>query len=465
MTVNTESNYRCLLGNFEFEIRIFTLHNRQPYGIPVQQARDYLADWGGVHIYDAGFRIPYAGTEADWLNLEFDHSHRLTKSKLLPEELNVRMGLNFLPTNSRVLGVVNIDTAREARIAASHQTSSNQHLQIQVSRDRLVGNQAFHQLRDAIRFALDYYSTRRAALRLEEKAAERDVEAPRRLVENVLDVLEKHADAIPKTVAVELETELNKTIESVREQSEWSKKQSGLLGAMATVGATAIAFDHQLNQQLGVLEHHAVTLKEAIEADPELKQSIGPISANIMRWIKDVRDTRVIFSPVSDERNRNSVARFRAKNLIQTLSGNLQTILGNVKVDVSEVDRELHLPETSYPVWMAIFHNVLTNAYNAMIDSDVRRIAISSFKSGKRVGIRVQDTGVGIDLEKAEDFFEPLTRGLEISSERQGLAYGGTGLGLAIVRMLATDLKADVRFVKPTAPFTTCFEMAWREES
>ena len=275
----------------------------------------------------------------------------------------------------------------------------------------------------------------------------------------------KHVDTIPKPVAVELETELNKTIDAVREQSEWSKSQAGLLGAMATVGATAIAFDHQLNQQLAVLEHHAVNLQKAIEADPELKQSIGPISASIMRWIKDVRDTRVIFSPVSDERNRNSVARFRAKNLIQTLSGNMRTILGNVKVDVSRVDRELHLPETSYPVWMAIFHNVLTNAYNAMIDSDVRQIAISSFNSGRRVGIRIQDTGVGIDLEKAEDFFKPLTRGLEISSERRGLVYGGTGLGLAIVRMLATDLKADVRFVKPAAPFTTCFEMSWREES
>ena len=191
MPLTGETNDPCLLDSFEFEIRIFTLHNRQPYGIPVQQARDYLADWGGVHIYDAGFRIPYAGPEADWLNLEFDHSHRLTKSKLLPDELNVRMGLNFLPTNSRVLGVVNVDTAREARIAASDQTSSNQHLQIQVSRDRLVGNQAFHQLRDAIRFALDYYSTRLAVLRIEEKATERDVEAPSRLVENVLDVLEK----------------------------------------------------------------------------------------------------------------------------------------------------------------------------------------------------------------------------------------------------------------------------------
>ena len=456
---------KCLIDSLEFEVRVFTLHHRQPYGIPVQRARDYLAVWGGIHIYDAGFRIPYAGAAADWLDLEFDHSHRLTQSQLLPSELNVRMGLNFLPTNSRVLGVVNIDTSRESVVARRNNVPSSQSLQIQVSRDRLVSNEAFRQLRDTVRFSLDYYSTRLALLRLEEKEAKRSVETPHSLVENVWDVLDRHEDEIPKPVVAEIRNELAKTIDSVREQAEWTRNQAGLLGAMATVGATALAFDHQLNQQLGVLEHHVTTLQEAIESNPELKQSIGVISANITRWIKDVRDTRVIFSPIADERNRTAVGRFRAKQLIQTLAGNLRTVLRNVEVDVTYVDRNLLLPEASFPVWMAIFHNLFTNAANAMLDSDRKHISVSSFESGRRLGIRVQDMGVGIDLSKAEDFFQPLVRGLEITPERQELIYGGTGLGLAIVKMLATDLNADVRFVKPTLPFTTCFEMSWSEKS
>ena len=456
---------RCLIDSLEFEIRIFRLQRRQLYRIPVQQARDYMAEWGGVHIYDAGFRIPYAGADADWLNLEYDHSHRLSQSQLLPDDLNVRMGLNHLPTNSRVLGVVNIDTSHESTIAERNDIPARQSLQIQVSRDRLVGNEAFSQLRDAVRFALDYYSTRLAALRYEEKAAQQSVETPQSLVENVWDVLDRHEDVIPKPISAEIKTELTKTIDSVREQSEWTRTQSGLLGAMATVGATALAFDHQLNQQLGVLEHHAATLREAIKTNPELEQSIGVVSTNIARWIKDVRDTRVVFSPIADERNRNAVERFLAKPLVQTLSDNLRTILRNVEVDVSGVDRNLRLPETSYPVWMAIFHNLLTNAHNAMLDSRTQRISISSFERGRRRGIRVQDTGIGIDMNKAESFFQPLARGLEISPERSGLVYGGTGLGLAIVRMLAKDLKADVRFIEPEPPFTTCFEMAWSEGS
>ncbi len=455
---------RCLIDSLNFEIRIFTLQNRQPYGISVQQARDYMHEWGGVHIYDAGFRIPYAGPDSDWLRLEFDHAHRLTQSQLLPDELNVSMGLNYLPTNSRVLGVVNIDTTREARVAGQNKSPSNQYLQIQVSRDRLVSNNAFRQLRDTVRFALDYYATRLADLRLKEMMAIQSIEMPESLVEGVWDVLEQHEDDIPGAVATQLRTELGKTIDSIREQSEWPRYQSGLLGAMATAGATAIAFDHQFTQQLGVLEHHAATLDNEIETNPDLKKSIGPVSNHIKKWIQDARETRMIFSPISDERNRTAVDRFKAESIVESMAGNLRTILRGVKVESSGIDRDLLLPEASYPVWMAIFHNVLMNASNAMLDSDSKRISVSSFESGKRRGIHVQDTGVGIDLDKAEVFFQPLKRGLEISPERRALGYGGTGLGLSIVRMLATDLKADVRFVKPTAPFNTCFEMAWNED-
>ena len=454
----------CMIDSLDFEIRIFTLRYRQPYGIGVQQAREYMAQWGGVHIYDAGFRIPYAGPAADWLRLEFDHAHRLTQSQLLPADLNVHLGLNHLPTNSRVLGVVNIDTSRESRRAAANGVAQGQHLQIQVSRDRLVSNRAFHQLQDTVRFALDYYATRLAARRLSEKASRQEVAASSFLVRNVWDVLEKHESEIPPKVATELRTELDKTVESLREQADWTKSQSGLLGAMATVGSTAIAFDHQLNQQLSLLEYHAETLDNLVGASPEIRETVGPVAVNIKNWIQGVRDTRAIFSPITDERYRTKVARFRARPLVRSMADNMRSILRGVRVDVSEVDREMLLPNATYPIWMAIFHNLLMNASNAMLDSDVKQIGVSSTISGKDRSIRVQDTGVGIDLNRAESLFEPLKRGLEISSERRALGFGGTGLGLAIIRLLATDLGATVRFIRPEAPFSTCFELAWREE-
>ena len=452
-----------LVYDVQFEIRVFNLQGRQPYGIPVQMARDYLRRWGGVHIYDAGFRIPYAGAAADWLRLEVDHSHRLHRSDLLPEELNVKTGLNDLPTNSRVLGSVRIDTTNEARTAVQRQLSPGQHLQMQVSRDRLVENGAFLQLRDTVRYALHYYATRRAVIRIEENTAKRGVGSPRSLAENVLDVLDEHEKDMPKSVATKLRLELRKTIESVREQSEWTRRQSGLLGAMATAGATAMALDHQFNQQLNVLEYHVSRLDDEIKSNEEQLGSIVSVSSEIKKWIQEARDTRAIFSPISDDRNRLSVGRFKARSLVENMIGNMRPILRGVKVDTTGIDQDLLLPETSYPVWMAIINNVIMNASNAMLDSDTKQISVSSFKSGIRRGLHIQDTGVGISLENADVLFKPLERELEISSERRALGYGGAGLGLAIVKMLAADLRADVRFVKPETPFNTCFELAWNE--
>ena len=456
----------CLINDLEFEIRIFYLAGRQGYNIPVQVARDYMYDWGGVHIYDAGFKIPHAGgPQGDWLRLEVDHSHRKNRSDLLPDELQAPLGLNHLPTNSRVLGVVHIDTAREALAAHKKEPPAKEYLQIQVSRDRLVTNEAFEQLRDTVRYALDYYATRMKVKQLEEAEAGRNVETPGSLVQNVWDVLEQYESEMPKVAADHIRTELGKTMEAVREQSEWANRQSGLLGAMATIGATAMAFDHQFNQQLSVLEHHAASLEDAVKEAPEGKEAIGAVAVQIKQWIQNARATRTVFSSVSDERNRNAVERFRAKPVIETMAGNVRPLLRGVQIETSKVDPELVLPKTNYPVWMAIFHNLFMNASNAMLDSDTKRIAVSSFRSERHRGIWVQDTGVGIDLDKADDLFKPLQRDLEISPERRALGYGGTGLGLAIVRMLATDLKAEVRFIKPETPFKTCFEMAWTEES
>ena len=453
----------CLINALEFEIRIFNLQGRQDYGIPVRQARDYLREWGGVHIYDSGFRIPYAGAAADWLGLEVAHSHRLHVSQLLPPNLNVPNGLNDLPTNSRILGVVRIKTDPDPIVSSSIEEGSNQRLQIQVSRDRLVDNEAFQQLRDTVRFALDYYATRRAVLRVADKDASRPVVDPNLQVQDVWDVLEQHQDEIPEGVAERLRAELRKTVNSIREQAEWTKSQSGLLGAMATAGATAVALEHQFNQQLNVLEHHASVLEDLTKTDADMERSIGTITDSIKEWIKDARNTRAIFSPISDERNRTAVGRFKTRSLVENMASNLKPILRGVQVDVSGIDPELRLPEGSYPAWMAIFHNLFMNASNAMLDSERKEISVSSVRSGRRRGVRLQDTGTGISLNKAEDLFEPLKRALEISPERRALGYGGTGLGLAIVRMLATDMKMDVHFVEPEAPFNTCFEMTWSE--
>ena len=149
-----------LIEHAWWQIRVFNLSGRQPDGIDVKTARGYFEKFGGVQVYDAGFRLPYYGVEQDWLGIEFDHSHRRNRSNLLPERLHVRRALNDLPTQGRLFGVVSIDTGKEARSANGLQRKDGNFLKIQVTRDRLVSNAAYECLRDAVRWSLDYYATR-----------------------------------------------------------------------------------------------------------------------------------------------------------------------------------------------------------------------------------------------------------------------------------------------------------------
>ena len=68
---------------------------------------------------------------------------------------------------------------------------------------------------------------------------------------------------------------------------------------------------------------------------------------------------------------------------MQSMAENMRGILRGVRVDVSGIDRDMLLPNASYPIWMAIFHNLLLNASNAMLDSETKQIAVSSAMSGE----------------------------------------------------------------------------------
>ena len=94
----------CAVAAGDFELRVFSLASRQRMGVKVDAAREYFKQFGGVHVYDAGFHLPYYGPDTDWLHIEIDHSHRLSRSALLPPALQVPNGMNNLPTQSRVFG-------------------------------------------------------------------------------------------------------------------------------------------------------------------------------------------------------------------------------------------------------------------------------------------------------------------------------------------------------------------------
>jgi len=456
----------CNLNSVEFEIRIFTLTGKQPSGIIVEDARQYFKDFGGIHVYDAGFRMPFYGTVGgDWLRIQYDQASRISKSALLPEEIQVPRGLQFLPTTSRTFGVVHVDTAKEKVIAKEKGLEEKgEYLQIQVTRDRLVDNDAYESLTKVVRTAVDFYAIQEAARQYSEYETLRPIEPIQRKFERVEDVLSRYQEDIPVPVYKALSREVESAVIASEAEQERITRQAGLLGALATTGMTALAYEHETKKHYFKLYELMKDIKGIKVENPDIQNQLNDVVRRLAGIIDQSRALRAVFGAMLDEENRTTVKRFNARNLIRDVSEQLGILLHGVHPTTYRIDEKLLLPEAAFAEWSAIFQNVLLNAMNAMLEKDEQKIDISSQSDGNRRIILIQDTGVGVNLPTSEELFKPFVRKLKISPEWQGLGVGGTGLGLTIVRMISDSIGCNVSFTKPDESFKTAFQIQWREK-
>lgn len=506
------------IHDLQFEIRVYLTAQKQKRKIRSKAVREYLNQWGGVHVYDDGFRLPYYGQkENDWLGIERDHSHRLSTANLLPEHMRVEKALSFLPTTSRLFGAVYISTSRERHHAAarrqdelkrsvesairsqrpnpSSKTAASigsalnvkrseresaadvnpsgdtkagsellrerDHLTILVTRDRLVHNRAFEDLRKIVRTAIEFYANEEARRRFAE--TENRGSTVSQQAQSVLEVLEQYRPDIPTSVYQRLEEEVQATVSASKADEAAMMAHIGLLGALATAGISALAYEHEVSKQLRLLQLIAEKADRVGAENPAVGTFLKGLAADIRAWVDRARATRALFSNLTDQDNRELVDRLRARAVVESVRDQVGLLLRGIPIDASEIDDSLLLPTGRYAEWSALFQNVFFNACNAMLDTSPKWIRVSSRMRGNARSILVEDTGTGVDLARAEELFEPFVRRLKTSSRNRGLVIGGMGLGLTIVKLLANNLNCTVGFEKPRAKFKTAFVLSWSE--
>ena len=219
----------------------------------------------------------------------------------------------------------------------------------------------------------------------------------------------------------------------------------------------ALAFEHEVARQLAVLEELSTRLRLSGKIPRELSQEIE-------KWIRRVRQTRTIFTSLTDEDSRRKRQRFNAKAAIEQFSRQSEPFLSGATITFADVDDDMALPTGTFAEWSAVFQNLVVNAANAMVDKRHRTINVTSTQTSRTATILIQYNGTGVDLKEAERLFEPFERRTKISVERRALSVGGTGLGLTIVRLIARNLGFSVSFVRPKPGFSTCLKVEWQEK-
>lgn len=439
------------LNTCRFVILIYKLSGRQKYEIKVDTAREYMKKYGGVHVYDGDFRLPYYGlSESDWLKLEYDHSHRQNVSQLLPKEIQAPRALNDLPTLGRVFGLVKVNTSTEPNLG------------IMITRDRLTDTTAYKDLVTTVRYALDWYANETARRKIQEKEA--STEPTSLQFEHVEQVLEFYEPEIPKKVYQEVYKRVQKATTAAETHQELVLEQMGLLAPLATAGISALSYQHELKKQFAYIENTINRMKNVETMNSELQENLNSLSTDLASWLKRAKATNLLFDYIADTENTQQGQSLRARAVIEEITNQTSFLARGTEIDYSQIDDRLRLPKASFAEWGAIFQNVFINAFNAMLDSPKCLLHISFHSHGNSREILIQDTGHGINLKNADRLFEPFQRASKISAERKSLGYGGTGLGLTIVRLVASNIGCRVQFVDPEDGFKTAFSIRWRED-
>ena len=466
----SEAKTTPLVNDVKFQILIFKAEGKQPHGIKVADLRRYLAEFGNVSVYDAGFRLPYYGSGGDksgedWLSITADQGRRLSISGLLPERLQTSNKYMLdLPSPRRILGVVEIDTNHERVAAQRFPKKASEWLEIQPGRDRLKNNGAFVQLRDLVRYSVDFYANRFRALALSSAESAAKGERPLKKIDHTIDLLEQHKDEIPSAIFQEVRRQLADVRTASRSVAEAGERQAVLLAPLASAGMAAIALNHELMRESNTLNQMTTRIRHIATQHSILE--LSEIAAGLHKFQRRLDSLRDLFAPLLEDEDKEAMARLRVVAVVEQSLLGMRALMP--RVDFNEphsIPSDLLFPLGSMAEWNAILQNVLANAWNAMLDSEQAAMAfVGGNDSRGNQWLRISDTGkgLGLPLDQASTLFEPFERRLEISRDNRSIAIGGQGLGLAIVRMIAHRRSARVAFVKPNAGFSTTFEISWR---
>ncbi|WP_454167332.1 ATP-binding protein [Microbacterium lacticum] len=456
----------CQLSDLDFEVRVFDLRNRQPKGIAVDTARRYFSKFGGVHIYDNGFRLPYYGPDVDWLRLELDHARRISRSQMLPEFLQVRNAMQDLPSNKRVFGVAKISTSEEAIAATAAGRSPSNALSIQITRDRLTDNLAFSQLSQAVRLSLDLYATARARSKVRRiLEAERPSRGnPNTVVREALQTVEAIRPELSPASYVSLRDALETVASDVELRTQESRAYASLLGSLATAGMTSLAYEHEISNQRGEVIEVASQLRiAAANASGDQRRALEELAERLTRWERRADRIRGLLRPLLDEESRTTAGRHKAKKLAADVVDSLRVLARTTQVDLSAVPNDLVLPMGTYTAWSAVLQNLLVNAFRATLEAKPALVRIDGGTANGRAWLRVQDNGSGgVDLATAHRLFLPFERQAAVSERAEILGLGGSGLGLTIVRMITDEIGCSIKFVEPEASWSTAVRLEWR---
>ena len=218
-------------------------------------------------------------------------------------------------------------------------------------------------------------------------------------------------------------------IRDLTERQETELKLHDLQSELAHVsrvtamGTLATSIAHELNQPLTAITNYVETARDLlVEPDTEtleiVREALGECATQSVRAGQIVRRLRDFISRGESERRVESLARVVNEAIALALVGAGERA---VEVELTLDPRADRVLIDRIQIQQVIL-NLVRNALEAMAESPVRQLRLSSARGDGLVSVTIEDSGPGLAEDVAAQLFQPF-----VSTKTAGM-----GLGLSI---------------------------------
>lgn len=404
------------------------------------ELREYIDKNVGVKIYRDNISVkPYGFLNVqyggDWLGIAERHSRN-------PAGLN---RAEYRVVANQLVGAIFIGRDTNAQLTDS------------ASREGLVENEAFYDLRALTLGALALLENRRYQIYQDRKTKGTTKPTPTETVEIFKDKIEtikeevknlKTVSAIQKADPEDIQQTLEHIEEFIKDSEQTTisfeelLNHNRVLAGLATLGISAAVFGHETQGAITEFNAAAVLSKEYLEVSPdELSIAIEELTKAIKYGDQVSSWGAFALSRVQKEKRKKEERRI--DEIIDQVLTELNTVFAAVKITIEK--KLTPVKAKVYPMDIeSIVLNLITNAYTACLQNSTGRIISVSLENEEKEGkngysIIIANSGPPIEAGLADWIWEPLNT---LKKDAQG-KESGTGLGLTIVKSITEALKGQ----------------------
>lgn len=433
-------------GPLHLTARYFIYLSDAMSGINLRLAADMGRKFGGIRVYRNGFRVsPYGEPRDDWLNLEQDVGRR---------------NLLVTSSNRNFFGSVHL-TAR-----------ANPLFEETSSREGLLENEVFLELREFVRWALEWAAVRIAALRNRKTSAGQkdfisEFRKPSELIRELRETTVKSGSDgdVPEEILTRLEISVVEFELRTAEREQASLRYEEMLRILASLGLSISVFGHEVKGSQTAFTSNIELLSEAVGAisNKADREMVSDHLAHLSAASDRLFDIGGYIAGLMSSTESRELRHLSVKGAIERFVKQFGSYMAkqNVKFEIDVKPPQLRTTPMHSSEFDSVLLNFLTNSIKSIRKAKApkRKVRIEARQIGDQIVIAFEDNGIGISEDLRDRVFDPFFT-TTLNVEDDGVAGPGTGLGLKIVSDIAQSYGGSAEVVEPSEGYNCRMEFS-----